>query len=243
MPSALKYAPRVAIFLAGVAAGALTGPRRPASGADRESAAELKQSIAELQARLASMETANANRFAQAEARLDEHAAKLAELPSTAQIVAAMEQLLSKTMTSLDERLTSGKTDREVFQSIASDILERRRKDPSLGRLLLFSALENHTLSDRFFRTNFAQYYDRLAEYIRQRIRAGAFRKVDPMLAARGFLGMINYHFQIQELFGGKKYQKFEDAEVTATLTDLWLHGMAAPTRSGNGAQKNQAGK
>jgi TetR/AcrR family transcriptional regulator len=143
---------------------------------------------------------------------------------------------------SLDDRLSSGRSDRDVFQSIASDILERRRKDPSLGRLLLFSALENHTLSDRFFRTNFAQYYDRLADYIRQRIRAGAFRKVDPMLAARGFLGMINYHFQIQELFGGKKYQKYEDAEVTASLTDLWLHGMVA-TRNGNAAHKNQAGK
>jgi TetR/AcrR family transcriptional regulator len=143
----------------------------------------------------------------------------------------------------LDERLSSGKTDREVFQAIASDILERRRKDPSLGRLLLFSALENHTLSDRFFRTNFAQYYDRLADHIRQRIRVGAFRKVDPMLAARGFLGMINYHFQIQELFGGKKYQKYEDAEVTASLTDLWLHGMVAPARNGNATHKDQAGK
>jgi AcrR family transcriptional regulator len=140
---------------------------------------------------------------------------------------------------------TSGSSDREVFQGIASDILERRRKDPSLGRLLLFSALENHTLSDRFFRTNFAQYYERLAEYIRQRIRDGAFRKVDPMLAARGFLGMINYHFQIQELFGGKKYQKYQDAEVAASLTDLWLHGMARPeSLNGNGSRKHhRAGK
>ena len=46
-------------------------------------------------------------RFAQVETRLDEHAVKLADVPSTAQIVAAMEQLLSKTMTSLDERLTT----------------------------------------------------------------------------------------------------------------------------------------
>ncbi len=126
----------------------------------------------------------------------------------------------------LESRLESGKSDREVFQCIANDILERRRKDSSLSRLLLFSALENHSLSDRFYRANVAQYYERLADYISRRIREGAFRKVDPMLAARGFLGMINNHFQVQELFGGKKYQKYDDAVVTEALTDLWLQGM-----------------
>jgi len=140
----------------------------------------------------------------------------------------------------LEGRLRSGKGDRELFVEIAADILARRRKDTTLSRLLLFSALENHHLSDRFYRNNVAQYYERLAEHIEKRIRDGAFRKVDPMLAARGFLAMINYHFLIQELFGFKKYQKFSDAQVTETLTDIWLHGMASPAaeRNGHGARK-----
>lgn len=140
----------------------------------------------------------------------------------------------------LEARLASGKSDREVFQAIAADILERRRKDSSLFRLLLFSALENHSLSDRFFRTSVAQYYERLADYIARRISEGAFRSVDPMLAARGFLGMINYHFQIQELFGGKKYHKYDDAEATQGLTDLWLNGMTNPvSEASNGRKKH----
>ena len=36
--------------------------------------------------------------------RLEEHSAKLADVPSTSQIVAAMEQLLTRTMVSLDDR-------------------------------------------------------------------------------------------------------------------------------------------
>ena len=144
----------------------------------------------------------------------------------------------------LEARLLSGECDRDVFQGIAADILQARRKDSSLSRLLLFSALENHTLSERFFRTNVAQYYEVLAEYIARRIRQGAFRKVDPMLAARGFLGMISYHFQIQELYGGKRYQNYDDAEVAAALTDRWLQGMTNPaTRATIGGRKKRARK
>ena len=144
----------------------------------------------------------------------------------------------------LEARLASGNSDREVFQGIAADILDIRRKDSSLSRLLLFSALENHTLSERFFRTNVAKYYELLAEYIAARIHDGAFRKVDPMLAARGFLGMINYYFQVQELFGGKRYQQYDDAEATAVLTDLWLNGIAVSGMPGtNGRTKKRIGK
>ncbi len=141
----------------------------------------------------------------------------------------------------LQARLASGRSDRELFQGIAADILGSRRKDSSLSRLLLFSALENHTLSERFFRTQVARYFELLAEYIAGRVRAGAFRKVDPMLAARGFLGMINNYFQVQELFGGKRYQNYDDAEATAVLTDLWLNGIAAEdSRVANGRRNKK---
>src|ERR1700676_2863827 len=100
-----NYIPRAAIFLAGVAAGALTSPRRERGGADPEAIQELKRSLADLESRLANQESANANRFTQVDARLNDHSTRLSDVPATSQIVAAMEQLLSKTMASLDERL------------------------------------------------------------------------------------------------------------------------------------------
>jgi chromosome segregation ATPase len=127
MERVLKHAPRVAIFLAGMAAGALAGPRRERGGGDSV-AGELKRSLTQLEDRIALREAADANRFTQMEARLDEHAAKLAEVPSTSQIVAAMEQLLSKTMSSLDERLTSQAHSIEVLKTTVSQtdsLLER----------------------------------------------------------------------------------------------------------------------
>lgn len=128
MSRVLNYAPRVAIFLAGIAAGALTSSRRERGGMDPEAVQDLKRSLAKLENRMASQETNSANRFGQIETRLDEHAAKLADVPSTSQIVAAMEQLLSKTMSSLDERLTTQAHSIEVLKTTVSQtdsLLER----------------------------------------------------------------------------------------------------------------------
>jgi AcrR family transcriptional regulator len=118
------------------------------------------------------------------------------------------------------------RSQQEIFAAIAEDFLRRREADPGLSRLLLFSALESHSLSSRFYQTHIAAYYEALTEYIRQQIAAGKFRRVDPMLAARGFLGLIVYHSLIQDLFGGKKYQTFDVSEVSQTLAELWLKGM-----------------
>ena len=54
---------------------------------------ELQNSISRLEGRLEAQESANAARVAEIEARLEEHSSKLAEVPSTAQIVAAMENI------------------------------------------------------------------------------------------------------------------------------------------------------
>ena len=126
----IDYLPRIAIFLAGIAAGAFTSARRGRSAAGIEPATlqELKSSLADLETRIKAQDTATAERFTKVETRLEEHAAKLAEVPSTAQIVAAMEQLLSKTMTSLDERLTTQAHSIEVLKTTVSQtdsLLER----------------------------------------------------------------------------------------------------------------------
>jgi AcrR family transcriptional regulator len=129
----------------------------------------------------------------------------------------------------VDGILKAGGDDLQVFTALAREFLVRTPRDTELTRLLWFTALENHTLSERFFRTYVAVYYEALAGYIHQRIRAGRFRKIDPLLAARGFFGMVVYHFLVQELFGGEKYQKFDAEEVAATLAAIWLAGMQSP--------------
>ncbi len=128
MEKALKYGPRVAIFLAGIAAGVIVGPRRERGGADPAEVAGLKRSLADMENRLATQQEAHAARLTQLETRVDEHEAKLAVVPSTAQLVSAMERLLSSAMTSLDERLATQANSIEILKTTVSQtdgLLER----------------------------------------------------------------------------------------------------------------------
>ncbi len=128
MGRTVDYLPRIAIFIAGIAAGAITGARRLRGDVDPKLAAELKKSLADLETRMAGQHSDTAGRFDRVEARLAEHDAKLKEVPSTADIVSAMDQLLSKTMSSLDERMNSQAISIEVLKSAVTQtdsLLER----------------------------------------------------------------------------------------------------------------------
>jgi AcrR family transcriptional regulator len=124
------------------------------------------------------------------------------------------------------ELLDTGGGQQEIFAAIAEDFLRRREADPGLSRLLLFSALESHSLSNRFYQMHIAASHEMLTDYIRQQIAAGKFRCVDPLLAARGFFGLIVYHSLIQDLFGGKKYHSFDVKKVSRIIAEMWLEGM-----------------
>lgn len=127
---------------------------------------------------------------------------------------------------SLESRLAVETDDAKLFTGIAADLLERMSADPSLTRLLLFSALESHELSDRFYRQYAAEYYETLAAHVRRGIRAGRYRRADPLLAARAFVGMVFYHHLVQELFGARRYEKFSVAKVANEIASIWLEGM-----------------
>lgn len=133
-----------------------------------------------------------------------------------------------------------GAEPREALVALAEEILRRNKADPSMTRLYLFTALENHELSHRMFRTYALRYYEILADYIRARIRRGEFRNVDARLAARSFIGMIAQHYQTQELFGAKRYQKFDSRRVSETLTDIWLGGLSAHNGGRNGNERGR---
>jgi len=124
------------------------------------------------------------------------------------------------------ENLEAGGDDLDVLSRVAFEVLERRTKDQTLSRLLLYSALEKHELSERFFRNYIANYFEVLARFVREGIAAGRFRNVDPLLAARGFLGMVVYHSWIQELYRGKEVQDFDLHVVSRTLARIWLQGV-----------------
>jgi AcrR family transcriptional regulator len=118
------------------------------------------------------------------------------------------------------------KDDSGVFRALGLESLTRTEQDPSLMRLLLFSALEGHDLSHLFFESKVRRLHEFLSSYIKGRIADGAFQPVDPLLAARGFVGMIAHHLLIHEIFGMKRPAGVLPEHVVDTFVTLFLNGI-----------------
>jgi AcrR family transcriptional regulator len=118
------------------------------------------------------------------------------------------------------------KDDIGVFRAVGLESLIRTEQDPSLMRLLLFSALEGHELSHLFFESKVRGLHEFLSGYIKDRIADGAFQPVDPLLAARGFVGMIAHYLLIHEIFEVKRQAGLLPEHVVDTFVRLFLQGI-----------------
>jgi AcrR family transcriptional regulator len=132
------------------------------------------------------------------------------------------------------------KDDRQVFRSVASYLISKNTGDPVFMRLLQFGALEGHELSRIFFETHARERTKLLSNYIRQRIKEKAFKKVPPLLAARAFMGMILHYVQSQEIYDFKKFFHFSQEKVVDTFVDTFLHGLTGDKKK-NGTEKRKS--
>jgi AcrR family transcriptional regulator len=122
------------------------------------------------------------------------------------------------------ERFASANDDANFFRAVGRSFLEKHEQDTTFLRLLLFSALEGHQLSDMFAASLTAR--NPIANYIQKRMEESAFRKVDPQLAARGLFGMFTSFVLSQEIFGLKKTQSYDREEVVDTFVSIFLKGI-----------------
>jgi len=123
--------------------------------------------------------------------------------------------------------LARGDDDRAFFVSLGTLILGRFEKDTELSRLLLYSALESPELGEVFFDRAVADFYRIVADYIRRRGRAGAFRNVHAETVARGVIGMFHYHGLIRLLYPSR-VRKTNRKRVLDELVSLTLAGILA---------------
>ncbi len=121
------------------------------------------------------------------------------------------------------EAATNKRDDARLFTLLASYRI-KKGADPTMLRLLLFSALEGHELSTMFFQQQYRVFHDLLACYIRRRIEDGAFRPVDPVLAAKAFFGIILHHRLLHDIFGLPMHLSHEASVVE--YVSLFLSGL-----------------
>lgn len=122
-------------------------------------------------------------------------------------------------------KAAESKDDRVVLVAVGKDILHQYEKDPAYIRLLVYSALEGHDLSSKFFERQVRPYYEFLAQYFKTRMADGAFRKTHPVVAARAWLGMINHLGLMRTLFDDS-ILRLSSARILDQFVEVFLKGM-----------------
>jgi AcrR family transcriptional regulator len=127
--------------------------------------------------------------------------------------------------------LAEAQDDVGLLRTLATELIERTQSDPTLMRLLFFSALEGHALADLFFRRRVLTLDVFLGRYIGERIAAGAFRPADPLQMAWNFIGMVTFYVLLHELFGQKPPPHLTRELAVEEMVTTFLGGV----RSGRG--------
>lgn len=126
------------------------------------------------------------------------------------------------------EPLASARDDRGLFLGLGEFVLESYTKDQAYARLLLSVALEDPELGRLFYERQ-RPGRELLAIYIAQRIEEGAFRPVDPRVAARAFLGMVSYHGMLGMLYSDD-FLNGTAKQIVEGMVDVFLRGISTAT-------------
>lgn len=118
-----------------------------------------------------------------------------------------------------------GGDDRVAFVALGRLIWRWYEDDRTLTRLLFFSALEGHELSDMFFTRHAAGFLEAVSNHIKTRIAAGAFRPMDPETLAWAFIGMVAHHAESVSVFRFDPKPRPREA-VLEDMVEIFLRGV-----------------
>lgn len=114
---------------------------------------------------------------------------------------------------------------RMFFQKLATLIVDNQARHPEYIRLILFSALEKHELSELCFERHAQVIYSIVIQYLKRQMKAGTVRKMDPTLAARVFVGTV-HHYCIFELHFGFKIVRASRKRAVENMVGIFLNGI-----------------
>lgn len=120
------------------------------------------------------------------------------------------------------------KDDFGVFYHFAEQALDKHQADVAFMRMIFYSALEEHELAERFFGEFVGEIYTFLGGYVERRQKDGAFRKIDPRIIVRSFLGMLIHHSLNNILWDKKrKILDISNEKAARNFAEIILRGTA----------------
>ena len=121
--------------------------------------------------------------------------------------------------------------DRTILVGIATHIRRWHQEDPTLNRLLLYSALEGQEFSNMFFARHASKFFATLKTFFEHRTDEGTFRGLDAAICAWAFLGMLSHQAMMKALHRFDPYPQ-PDERLIEQMVDLFLLGLQAQRNS-----------
>jgi TetR/AcrR family transcriptional regulator len=115
--------------------------------------------------------------------------------------------------------------DRAFFEALALGLLTRFEEDPSIPRLILYSALDQYEPLEIAVERQLRVEKPTL-DYIAARIREGAFRKVDPEHAVLAFGAMLFGYIVRQQIVGMAAHKVYDRKRIAQSFVTIFLRGM-----------------
>lgn len=141
-----------------------------------------------------------------------------------AAIIESKSNDVQKVLAELESYLEK-QNDRAFFHHLASLILRFYANDPAYLRLLLYSSLERHELSDLFHERQAAGFENVVTRYIERRMDEGALRPMNPAFVGQSFMGMIA-HYGLNSMLHPNIQPILNHDDLVNSLVDLFLKGI-----------------
>ena len=123
------------------------------------------------------------------------------------------------------EQSATRRDDRAFLEALAIGLLTRFEEDPSIPRLILYSALDSHeppkVTTERQLRAE-----QPTLDYISKRMRDGAYRKMDPNHAVFAFGAMLFGYIVRQQILGMSRHKTHDRRKIAKDFVTIFLDGM-----------------
>lgn len=113
-----------------------------------------------------------------------------------------------------------------IFRSIAGFIIESYQKHQKILRLLLYSSLERHSLSEEIYESVRMPYINFLTSKLQSMIAEGKIRQVNPSVTARCFIGMVFDYSLNLSLWKGFAGQNFATDVTIENNIGIFVKGL-----------------
>ena len=121
--------------------------------------------------------------------------------------------------------LEHSRDDRDFLTRLANGIIRWHVDAPAYIRLLMFSGLEHHELSELFYERYSRAFFCELSAYFERRSRDGAFRNIDPMLAAQTFTALAGNYGMSLAIFK-QSPSNLPQEQIINGFVDIFLEGI-----------------